>query len=839
MDSTEALKDTVVTGGFRYDVENGIVDGSDSFAELMRLPAGVSVSLDELCGNLHPDDRASFAQSLKASLVPPTCGANQSGFECTVRVVGAPGTAAGSAVKATQRDREQAGGMGVVGASGDSGARDPGATQEPSVVIVRGCAIFRPAGGERPSLLPTRLVDGRTGDQRVGGQQVAEQIIGTVIDLSPSRRMSAALQKSETRYRFATEVFNCMVYEWNATTGECWRSEGLSGLVGVQVGKDEPTAQWWQHRVHPEDLRGVETQFAVAVESKQHLLETRYRVRHTDGHWIWVLDRQRLVWGKNGKLAGGVGCSQDISAEYAAEARAAELSRKHELTLAQLDALVQSAPIGIALFDRELKYELVNDRQAGINGVPRENHLGRKVSEVIPGLGDRVQGYLDEVLKTGVGSEWMELEGESAHAPGEKRVWNASWFPVRSGNGHVTSVGSIVQEITAQRRSELALRNSENRFRALTQAMPHLVWTCQRDGSCSYLSEQWERVTGQSAEEARGNGWLAVIHAEDLDRHVAAWKKAVQEEQIFESDVRMRMADGSYRWHLARALPVRDAQGNVQYWIGTSTDIEDRKLHEAILARDNLDLEALVAERSAELERMHRQQRFNDRLTLMGTLAAGLGHDLGNLLLPARMRLHALSRSQLSEAHAPDVELLRTTLEYAQRLSDGLRLLASDPRNAKAPANTVLHQWWPKAEPIVRAVVPLGTRLIAPEFSDTPEVQIGPTHLLQVLINLVQNAGTAIKGRRDGKIELSVQVLANHVHFRVSDNGSGMTEQVRAQCIEPFFSTKNEMGTSGLGLTIVSSILSQAGGSLKVESELGVGSTFVIHLKSADPPANH
>lgn len=140
-------------------------------------------------------------------------------------------------------------------------------------------------------------------------------------------------------------------------------------------------------------------------------------------------------------------------------------------------------------------------------------------------------------------------------------------------------------EISERKRAEaareglvLALVAGEERYRALADAMPQLVWTADATGAMDYVNDRWAEYTGLSVEESLGKGWLAALHPDDVAPTAERWQSTVRSGEVYEQGCRFRRAyDGMYRWHLSRALPQRDASGQICRWLGTCTDIEDQK----------------------------------------------------------------------------------------------------------------------------------------------------------------------------------------------------------------------------------------------------------------------
>jgi|GEM_PF-2676052 len=639
----------------------------------------------------------------------------------------------------------------------------------------------------------------------------------------------------------AFEAVAGLIYDWDIITGDCHRSPGLPRLLGVHPGDDEPTIAWWSSRIHPEDRARVLEEWNLATRDSLDIVESRYRVRHADGRWIWIDDRLRVVRDHAGNAIRGVGAARDVTTEIENLSAIAELTQHRAEALAQLSALFEAVPVGLTLLDREGRYRMINERLAEINGISVESHIGHTPSEILPDLSSTVEPILKRVLVNGERIEDVIIEGETPKAPGIIRVWTGGYFPVPGPDGTPIGVGIIVKEITEQREAEEALLRSEASLRTLTDAMPQLVWRCNARKSWTFVSSQWEACTGQTVAEAAGTGWLAAVHPDDRQRLLDCWNACVARPNVFECDHRIRMADGSFRWYMSRAVPVSTRGGSDQTWIGTSTDVEERKRAEDVLARDHAALERLVTERSASLQRLHQRLRFEERLKMMGGLAAGLGHDLGNLLTPMRMRLDALAEvfTRIAPSHAAaeegadDIAALRDSLEYAQRLAEGLRLLAVDPTRARHDECTNIGNWWLKTAPLLRSLLPVEVELRGNDLAGCDPIAMSPSTLLQIVFNLVQNAGEALRYTPCGSVVVEGSCNQDAVSLTIRDNGPGMPPEVRDRCMEPFVTTKSSSSSGGMGLALVRTFVASAGGSICVDSTVGKGTAFTIVIPLA------
>ena len=243
-----------------------------------------------------------------------------------------------------------------------------------------------------------------------------------------------------------------------------------------------------------------------------------------------------------------------------------------------------------------------------------------------------------------------------------------------------------------RRIAEEALRESEQRWRCLTEALPQLVWSATPDGACDYFSAQWTQYTGVAESELLGWRWMDVLHPDDRHSTRRVWTDSVAERHAYDVEYRVRRRDGVYRWFKTRGVPIRDSKGGIVNWFGSCTDITDAKHTEEALRHARLELEKKVAERTTELRRNETHLAEAQRLTRTGSWALnvasrefvylsdqyyqiyGLDPDKGMPSLQAiRQRLHpedwahtdAIREKALSEGKSYE-------LDYRIVLPDGI-----------------------------------------------------------------------------------------------------------------------------------------------------------------------
>src|SRR5205085_10353737 len=163
-------------------------------------------------------------------------------------------------------------------------------------------------------------------------------------------------------------------------------------------------------------------------------------------------------------------------------------------------------------------------------------------------------------------------------ADGEYRWFLIRTVPLRDDQGNIAEWYGTSTDIEDRKRAEMESRD-------LIEAIPQQIWSGPPDGTLDYCNDRWRSYVGLELEDLLGNGWQTILHPDDRDRVLRAWHKSVANGTPYEQEERHRKADGTYRWFLARGLPLRDAEGRIIRWYGTNTDIEDRKQAEEELRR--------------------------------------------------------------------------------------------------------------------------------------------------------------------------------------------------------------------------------------------------------------
>ncbi|MBS0195493.1 MAG: PAS domain S-box protein [Planctomycetes bacterium] len=373
------------------------------------------------------------------------------------------------------------------------------------------------------------------------------------------------------------------------------------------------------------------------------------------------------------------------------------------------------------------------------------------------------------------------------------------------------------------------------------------IITMNAGGDIQSASDSIEQVFGWTPTELAGRNVKILIpepRRSDLDRYLDRYRHAdkkgtLQRSRLFDA---LRKDGTAFQIELSvsRAdLPVRGAP----YFIGIIRDVSHRIEVGVDTIEEHSRMQQLITAQTRALATANLRLQLADRLASIGTLAAGLGHDMNNVLLPVRARLNAIEHAGIPVTALNHVKAVRRSVAYLQHLSDGLHFLAVDPDGpgiAKDGAGTTdLVSWWNHVGVLLRKAVPARVKIRTSIPHGLPSVRIAPHWLTQAMLNLIVNAGEAISvGRRAAKIHIWADTTEDGetVRLGVTDNGRGMTRTVQRRALDLFFTTKARSMGTGLGLPLARKVAVRAGGDIGIKSEPGKGTTVLLQLPAIRVP---
>lgn len=571
--------------------------------------------------------------------------------------------------------------------------------------------------------------------------------------------------------------------------------------IGRPLGDIRPNIQEPDRK--PVDL---ESKIAQVIDSLQ---QSESEVKDLEGRWhaLNILPYRT----QDNKIDGAVLALHDIEGIKAASE---QLQKTSEFFRAIIDTIREP----LLVLDTELRVVVANAPFLATFQVSRVETVGRFLYD----LGNRqwniplLRKLLEQVLPEKRRVKDFELEWEFERLGLRTMLLNAQTLTQMPGNAPPMILLAI-EDITERWQAAANLRESEERFRMVADNMSQLAWTCDELGNVTWYNQRWLDYTGMTFEDLKGWGWDKVQHPDHVHRVVEGVNRSRDKGEVWEDIFPLRGKDGTYRWFLSRAVPIRDAGGNLVRWFGTNTDITERRLAE----------EALIK---------------SEKLAASGRLAAALAHEINNPLQAVTNLLTLLGQSPRLDLN--DQEYARMATEELGRVTHlAQQSLAFYRESASAIAVNV--------EDIVEDILQIFHKRIAIKKivvrkvyqTDGAIIVSHPGEIRQVFSNLLTNAIEAVPEggqfalRISKSIEWEKQPVVHGLRITLADSGCGIAAHQAARIFEPFFTTKGENGV-GLGLWIAKGIAHRLGGSIRMRSSVRPnrsGTCFSIFLPSRMP----
>jgi PAS domain S-box-containing protein len=564
---------------------------------------------------------------------------------------------------------------------------------------------------------------------------------------------------------------------------------------------DTVRAMGWAQFLHPEDAAGYEAAYREAF-SRRKAYTYECRFRRCDGQYRWLRNSGRPIHEKR-----FVGCSVDVT-----DLKRTQLALR--ASQAHVQQILDTAAAGLTRCSRDLRYVSANRAYAEIAGIPVDQIVGHPILEVMGSEGLAIiRPFIDRVLN----GETVQYESEVPFRVGGSRFLHVMYTPWRERDGTVSGWVASITDISDRKRVDMALRASEERLRALIGAIPQMVWTGDSEGRCDFVSPQWLEYTGLSLPQCMDDGWAVALHQSDREAVVARWREAVARASIFDMEMRVRAANGSYRWFKVRGVPIYDTRGHVRQWFGTATDITD-----------------LMSAREAQ-QKVEQQLREGDRRK--DEFLAMLAHELRNPLAVIANAGEILAQFLSSESRARiALQMLRRQTKQLSRLVDDLldtaRIAQGRIQLEDMPVamDDVVDQ---AVETVEQLAHERSQHLQVIKPSVALYVRGDRTRLVQCVGNILHNAVRYTEV--GGGIELSVGASEQEIVIAVRDTGAGISPEFLPHVFDTFMQDVRTLdrarGGLGVGLTLVKRVVAMHHGSVQAESGgVGQGATFTIRL---------
>ena len=640
--------------------------------------------------------------------------------------------------------------------------------------------------------------------------------------------LNNALQKviiSEQRFEAAVK----------AVEGILWTNNANGEMEGEQLGWAELTGQTfeeyqgygWAKAVHPDDAQPTVNAWNEAVHDRKTFI-FEHRVKIKDGSWRNFSIRAIPLLDTNGNLREWVGVHIDITEQKMAAQKIKDNETK-------LNLIIEGSELGT--WELNLKTNEVNYSKKYLEIFGYKEYVPISHADLIKhlhpdDLGIRMKAF-EDAKQTG------SLQYEA------RLIWSDNSIHWMEGKGKMffdkdnqpSRVMGIIRDITAEKNHRVELEESEQKFRLLANSMAQQVWTADTQGNLNYFNQSVFDFSGLTLEQIIKGGWLQIVHPEDREENIQQWIKAISTGKDFLFEHRFRRYDGEYRWQLSRAIPQKDEHGNIQMWVGTSTDIQNQKIFANELERQVQERTKELAQNNIELEKTNKE---------LEAFAYISSHDLQEPLRKIQTfatRLLDKEYNNLSENGKDYFRRMHNAAERMQTLINDLlaysRTNTFERKYEKINLNKMIEE---VKEDMQEELLQKNATLEAAQLC---EINIIPFQFRQLLHNLISNSlkfsnpnrapHLKIKNKIGKGIEFKNNKLLDsttYCHISISDNGIGFEQHFSEKIFELFqrLHGKNEYNGTGIGLAIVKKIVENHNGIITAKGQLNKGATFDIYL---------
>ncbi len=483
-------------------------------------------------------------------------------------------------------------------------------------------------------------------------------------------------------------------------------------------------------------------------------------------------------------------------------------------------------------------YELVNEKYQQLFG--KRQIQGKPIMVALPELeGQGFDTLLDKIYITGetfVGFDIPVTLARDENEVPELRYFNFSYQPMYDENDKIYSILVFGYEVTELAIAKKRIEESEKQFRLLTNTMPQKITTADEEGNITFFNQKWLEDTGCTLEELKEWGWEKIVHYDDQEKTKKSWQQSVLTGNILDIECRILNKQGEYKWHLSRALPLKDENGKIKMWVGSHTEIHEQK-------EQKEELEKAVWHRTNELEQKNLElESVNKDLTSFTYVSS---HDLQEPLRKIQnfITCIALEEKNLSETGKDYFIKVQQTAQRMQELIEDLlaysRTKSADRNFKKTDLNIIVEEVKNNLEEAIQeknAII---------NVINLCEVNIISFQFRQLLNNLISNSlkfshphlppeitieCKTGKGNKLNKEKLLPEI--NYCHILYTDNGIGFDPQYKERIFEVFqrLHSQDKYKGTGIGLAICKRIIENHNGIITATGSLNKGATFDIYI---------
>ncbi len=392
-------------------------------------------------------------------------------------------------------------------------------------------------------------------------------ITHTIADLTGMHTAEKQLESLEERCKLLEVSDTVMIWDWDLKHQSVWRNKAYYRVLGLDKKIELINPRLWYEIVHPDDKEVVLNSVNNAIKAESPVWYYEYRLRTSNGSFIQILDQANILYTENGEAYRMLGVSIDVTAQRNAE-------QKVKLQVSQFEKLIQAIPNIAWLCDPAGNPIFINDEFLRITGKSQKDTLDLNWLHLIhPEDRNATLNSWKHSLDTG--TPWNNSARLLVKDRDEYTWFFTKAVPLKDAQGTITGWVGTGTDIDQQKKAAKVLEEQRNKFRQMLDALPIMAWAATANGESTFYNKQWYAYFNTSSEEWTNAQWAELMHPDDREHTIKAWYHSLATGETYNLKTRWQpRANAPYRWFAVQALPVRDENGAIDFWMGTTVDIQ-------------------------------------------------------------------------------------------------------------------------------------------------------------------------------------------------------------------------------------------------------------------------
>jgi len=595
------------------------------------------------------------------------------------------------------------------------------------------------------------------------------EVITFYLDKTAEKQYEKALKISEERLEYAIEGTNDGLWDWNLEANTLYFSPRWKAMLGYKDDELPNTYQSWADRVHPDDIEKIKKDIAINHQTPGVLFENIHRLRHKDGHWVWILDRGQTIFDENGKAVRMVGFHTDISEQK-------NLENELRASKLQFELFMDNLPYAVVIKDESTKIIYANKN---VQKYLTQDIIGHTSIE---NLGNAIGLELDALIKkaTKDGKAEKIMQGKLY---GKNYIARVLAFRIPQNNGKIYT-GLIYVDITQEYTAEDEIR----KLKSALDRSPVSIMMTDIDGNIEYVNPHYTKVSGYSLKELIGKNPRIVKSGSTSDEKYAEMWNQISHGHVWTADIKNIAKDGSEFWEDSTIIPSLNESGEVDGYIAFKLEITEKVY--------------LQEELKNKEEIMIAQSRHAAMGEMIGMIAHQWRQPITVIAMGANNLLVDIDLHEVSEENIKEES---QSILKQKTIDDFKNFFRPDKEIEEVRLEEVMNE----AEKIIGKSLEHEKVALSIKHENGYKVKTYSRELLQVYINLLKNAKEVLVEHRekDRHIDVVISDDAEYVITTICDNGGGIDKTIMDKIFDPYFTTKDEKTGTGLGLYMSKTII--------------------------------